>query len=249
MSTFFKLFVNIVTLLIFSTSCGCITLADYKDLVKAPRHSFVKIVVVAEDYDSTGSGIIINHVGETTLILTAGHICKDSILNMTILDHFENKHESLAFIRSTEDDLCIIVTNSIPLPAIGTADKKTIIGDIVYNIAAPMGIHAPNMALVFEGHYQGAINIKDEKHSLDIHSVSGMGGSSGSPVFNKEWQIIGVVSRGITDFQHIMLCVNEERTKAFIDYSFTKVFEQEINVAIERKNQKLIDIMNKLMKQ
>jgi S1-C subfamily serine protease len=248
MSTFFKLFVNIVALLVFSTSCGCITLAEIKDLVKAPRHSFVKIEVTSEDYNSTGSGIIINHVGSTTLVLTAGHICKDSILGMTILDHFENKHESLALIKSTEDDLCIIVTNLIPLPAISTSNKKTEIGEVVYNIAAPMGIHAPNMALVFEGHYQGSIVLKAEKYKLDVHSVSGMGGSSGSPIFNKDWQIIGIVSRGITDFQHIMLCVNEERTKAFIDYSFTKVFEQEINVAIERKNQKLIDTINKLMK-
>lgn len=214
----------------------------------APRTSFVKIEVPTNEYISTGSGVIVNHIEEKTLILTAGHLCKDNTVGMRVLDYYEKHYEVITFIRSKEDDLCILVTEFISWPAIKASNLKPEIGDKVYNIAAPMGIHGPNMSLSFEGHYQGQMILKEEKHPLDIHSISGMGGSSGSPIFNNNWEIIGIISRGISGFQHIMMCVNQERTMAFVEYTFTEVFREELKVVLENKNQKLIDIINSIIK-
>lgn len=248
MPQFFKQLFGMITLLVFSTSCGCVTLNNISDMRSAPRTSFVKIEVATNEYISTGSGVIVNHIDEKTLILTAGHICKDNTVAMRVLDHYEKEYEVITFIRSNEDDLCILVTDFISWPAIKVSNSQPEIGDKVYNIAAPMGIHAPNMSLSFEGHYQGQMRLKEEKHSLDIHSISGMGGSSGSPIFDKDWQIIGIVSRGVTGFQHVMMCVNHARTKLFVDYTFTVAFQEELKVVLENKNQKLIDIINSILK-
>jgi S1-C subfamily serine protease len=248
MPQFFKQLFGIITLLVFCTSCGCATFGVLSTMKDAPRTSFVKIEVLTNEYISTGSGVIVNHIEEKTLILTAGHICKDNTVAMKVLDHYEKEYQVITFIRSNEDDLCILVTDFISWQAIKISNSEPEIGDKVYNIAAPMGIHAPDMSLTFEGHYQGQMKLKEEKHALDIHSISGMGGSSGSPIFNDKWQIIGIVSRGVTGFQHIMMCVSQARTKVFIDYTFTVAFQEELKVVLENKNQKLIDIINSILK-
>lgn len=248
MPQFFKQLFGIITLLVFCTSCGCASFGILSTMKDAPRTSFVKIEVITNEYISTGSGVIVNHIEEKTLILTAGHICKDNTVTMKVLDHYEKEYEVITFIRSNEDDLCILVTDFISWPAIKVSNSEPEIGDKVYNIAAPMGIHAPDMSLTFEGHYQGQMKLKEEKHALDIHSISGMGGSSGSPIFNDKWQIIGIVSRGVTGFQHIMMCVSQARTKVFIDYTFTVAFQEELKVVLENKNQKLIDIIKSILK-
>ena len=248
MPQFFKQLFGIITLLVFCTSCGCATFGVLSTMKDAPRTSFVKIEVLTNEYISTGSGVIVNHIEEKTLILTAGHICKDNTVAMKVLDHYEKEYEVITFIRSNEDDLCILVTDFISWPAIKVSNSEPEIGDKVYNIAAPMGIHAPNMSLTFEGHYQGQMKLKEEKYPLDIHSISGMGGSSGSAVFNDNWEIIGIVSRGVTGFQHIMMCVSQPRTKAFVGYTFTVAFQEELKVILENKNQKLIDIINSILK-
>jgi S1-C subfamily serine protease len=248
MPQFLKQLFGMIALLVFSTSCGCATISDLSTMKDAPRTSFVKVEVATNEYVSTGSGIIVNHVDEKTLILTAGHICKDNTVAMKVLDHYEKEYQVITFIRSNEDDLCILVTNFISWPAIKVSKSQPQIGDKVYNIAAPMGIHGPNMSLSFEGHYQGQMRLKEEKHPLDIHSVSGMGGSSGSPIFNNKWEIIGIVSRGITDFQHIMMCVNQARTQAFVQHTFTVAFREELKVVLENRNQKLIDIIISILK-
>lgn len=248
MPQFFKQLIGMITLLVFSASCGCVTVGDNINMKNAPRTSFVKIEVATEEYISTGSGVIVNHIDDKTLVLTAGHICKDNTVAMRVLDHYEKEYEIITFIRSNEDDLCILITDFIAWPAIKVSDSQPEIGDKVYNIAAPMGIHAPNMSLSFEGHYQGQLALKEEKYALDIHSVSGMGGSSGSPIFDSKWQIIGIVSRGVVGFQHIMMCVSHARTKAFVDYTFTVAFQEELKVVLEKRNTKLIDIINNIIK-
>ena len=247
MPQFIKQLIGIITLLVFSASCGCITISDSVKMRTAPRNSFVKIEVVTNDGVSTGSGVIINHIDQKTLVLTAGHLCKDNTVGMRVLDHYEKEYLVLTFIRSQQDDLCIIVAPFMPWEAVKVTTSPPQIGDKVFNIAAPMGIHAPNMALTFDGFYQGQIRIKEEQHPLDLHSVSGMGGSSGSPIFDSDWRVIGVVSRGIPSFQHIMLCVSQQRTKAFVDYTFTEVFREELNIVLEAKNKSLIDIINSII--
>ncbi len=242
MPQFFKQLIGIIFLVIYGTSCGCVTLSNLNDFKNAPRDSFVKIEIVTTQNVSTGSGVIIHHSDNfKTFILTAGHVCDPNTVAMRVLDLFENKYNITSSIRSNQDDLCVLVADGdIKGRDIKISEIEPQIGDHVYNISAPRSVHGPNMSLMFDGYYQGSLLIEQEKHVMNVYSVVGMGGSSGSPIFNENWEIIGIVSRGMPDFQHVMLSVNYERTKLFYNYVFSDKFiadtsEDEESV-IERAN-------------
>ena len=249
MPRFLKLITGVFLLSLYSTSCGCATLFNSTIFEHAPRKSFVKVKVFTDEYSSTGSGVIINHIDKNTIILTAGHICKSNMIAMEVLDLFQKNYNVLGTIVAKEDDLCLImVDGTIDALAMNFSDFAPNIGDRAYNIAAPMGIHAPDMVLMFEGYYQGKLKLAMEKHTSNIYSISGMGGSSGSPVFNERWEIVGIVSRGITDFQHIMISVDYERIKLFYQYSLTEQFMVDMTISAADHNRKMLDFIDKMIK-
>lgn len=233
----------------YSSSCGCATLFNSTNFKEAPRSSFVKIEVATNEYVSTGSGVIINHLDNlNTIILTAGHICKPNTIAMRVLDLYEKEYNILGFVVAKDDDLCLIMVDGlINGIRIKMSDTKPEIGDHVYNIAAPMGIHAPDMELMFDGYFQGQIKLKEEVHASDIHSIAGMGGSSGSPIFDKNWNLVGIVSRGMTEFNEIMLSVNYERVKLFYEYSFSTQFKIDMINAKKNYSKTIDELIKDLM--
>ena len=252
MSHILKQILAVALVIAYTASCGCATLFDVSSagsFKKSPRSSFVKLVVTTTEYISMGSGVIINHFNKTnTIILTAGHVCHDTTLNIEVLDLEEKSYKSTGQIVAKEDDLCLVIVEGlIDAPAIKVAGSPLAIGEHAYNIAAPLGMHAPNMSLMFDGYFQGSVRLEEEKHPLDIYSIPGIGGSSGSPVFNANWEIIGIVSRAIPKFPEFVFCVNQERIKAFYDYALSEQFEKDKLVAEASQKIRLLDFINKLL--
>lgn len=248
MKRLFKQLVSIMLLVVFSTSCGCVTLFSSVNFKNAPRNSFVKVEVMTQEYDSTGSGVIIRQIeNSNTIILTAGHMCKPNTIAMRVLDIKEEAFQIIGFIAAENDDLCLLITKGvINGDPVKIANNPPEIGDHAYNIAAPMGLHAPDMELMFDGYHQGKVKINEEKYPLDIYSIAGRGGSSGSPIFNNNWELIGIVSRGIDSFQHIMITVNQERVKAFYDYAYTPQFKVDAAKNMGNLKKKIIDFMKSI---
>jgi S1-C subfamily serine protease len=230
MPQFFKQLFGMILLVIFSTSCGCVTVLNSVNFKNAPRESFVKVEILTSEYASMGSGVIINHIDNlNTIILTAGHVCDFNTIAIRVLDLQENKYPVIGFVVSSEDDLCLLITETIiPANPLKMAENAPEIGDHIYNIAAPLGLHGPNMALMFDGYYEGAVQLQEEEYKSSVYKLVGVGGSSGSPIFNENWEIIGIISRGVPDFQHVMLATNHERTSLFYKYSFTYDFKIKI---------------------
>jgi S1-C subfamily serine protease len=252
MSHILKQILAVGLVIVYTASCGCATLFDVSSagsFKKSPRSSFVKLVITTTEYISMGSGIIINHFNNTnTIVLTAGHVCHDNTLNIEVLDLDEKSYKSTGQVIASQDDLCLVIVEGlIDAPAIRVANTSPAIGDHSYNIAAPLGMHAPNMSLMFDGYFQGSVRIEEEKYLLDIYSIPGIGGSSGSPVFNTNWEIIGIVSRAIPKFPEFVFCVNQERVKAFYDYALSEQFAKDKLVAEASQKIRLLDFVNRLL--
>jgi S1-C subfamily serine protease len=235
----------------FSTSCGCVTLSNSVNFKNAPRESFVKVEILTTNHASVGSGVIINHLDNlNTIILTAGHVCDFNTVAMRVLDLKENKYPVIGFAVSGEDDLCLLIVETIiDAKPLAIAENNPKIGEHIYNIAAPLGMHAPDMALMFDGYYEGDIKFLEEKHPYSVYNLVGTGGSSGSPIFNDNWEIIGIISRGIPEFQNVMLGVNQERVKLFYNYSFSSDFKIKVLESRIKIKQSFEEKIKEILKQ
>lgn len=212
-------FFTLIPLLLI-TSCVTIPSGCYFCSEPTPRKSFVKILSISSDNSTyTGSGVVIDHIlNSYSIIVTAGHICKDNTVAMVALDHQQNEHNISKMYSSADDDLCVMVTSTkIDVMPAKISYKKLDIGAKVFNISAPMGIHDRNMSLMFSGYYSGDMSISNEKYTLSVYTVPGFGGSSGSPIFNENWEIVGIISRGIPSFTHLMMAVSHGRVLNFLN--------------------------------
>ncbi len=191
-----------------------------------PVASFVKILIHNEagKIKSTGSGIIVKQTKKYTIVLTAKHLCvKDMSIgaeftNVSVLDYHEIKYSSIVVKVDEKNDLCLIATiaTKINARAVAIAKTKPGIGSRVYNLAAPLGIFNEEMVLIFEGFYSGD-RTKEVTHS--VYTFPGAGGSSGSAVFNEDFEVLGIVSLGVVRFNNLMIAVDYNSV-----YNFTSNF-------------------------
>jgi len=167
-----------------------------------------------------GSGMIIRHSREMTFILTAAHVCRDrrnysmrittlrgaaeiSIEQRSVLtsvDYYGNTHSTSVFSSDDDNDICIVVTpglwgNPVPISSIGPE-----VGDLVYNVASPLGIFEPRMVPIFEGRYVGR-----DSGNRSYYTIPTGPGSSGSAILNNSGEIVGVIHSAFTDFENIAI--------------------------------------------
>lgn len=153
---------------------------------------------------STASGVFILRSSQTSSIayaLTAKHVCdqegaiKDDENNIVIgrvftaTDYQGNKHRALKLFTSNDFDACIMIVKNVSSNVVmaAVAQKMVRQGERVYNLSAPRGIWAPKMVLTFDGFYSGEI---DDRLIFTIPIAPG---SSGSPIFNSEGQIVSML--------------------------------------------------------
>lgn len=213
------LFLLLVSCASTQNNCAC----DHKETstlsIVPPTDSFVKILAYNKGtLVSTASGVIVAKVNDTnTIVATAKHVCTEGYSSkdkFKILDHNLNEFKALVLNTTPDHDLCLMTTVlPIDAPSVKIADKAPMPGHSAYNLAAPYGIHDKDMILIFHGHYSGKMKIIVEEYPLDIYTIPGGPGSSGSPIFNENWELIGIISRGHVRIEHVMLSVGFEHTK------------------------------------
>jgi hypothetical protein len=187
---------------------------------------------------SLGSGTIIGHNAEGTFILTAAHVCIDSIAppgrpdpiieldnpaytldvlykSQTIIrDAAGNERPATFQAADLEHDICIMHTEEIWGLAVPIAKTEPAPGTMVQNMAAPLGIWAPGMVLRFEGYYSGIDTYQGNRYS--IYAIPVAGGSSGSPVlYNGE--IISIIVMSHRGFQSMGIGVRLEDIHTMIE--------------------------------
>jgi S1-C subfamily serine protease len=215
-------------------------------LTRFPTHSFVKVhtkmtlkVCIEQsdksscsssDFYSVGSGAIIKNDNQKTYILTAAHVCHSELeepVNKFVtsqemefkIETYENKYYDFkvkniakGFAENKSDiDLCILEGERLRIPSLKLALRGPKIGEQVYNMAAPGGIYHPPTVPLLSGYFSGPVN---EHH--DLITVPAIGGSSGSPLLNKDGELIGVIFAASLIFPNISISMDFDSTRDFV---------------------------------
>lgn len=187
----------------------------------SPRESFVKL---SFELDGTeiggGSGVIVRHSKENSFILTAGHVCEPLDNESYALDLAENKYHVQVVHISDTSDLCLL-KSVVPInrPASPIAKEMIKPGEKAINASAPFGIHNKNLVLQFEGYYSGSHTHSDLGWELDTYTIPTRPGSSGSPIFNQNLEIIGITSMALLIMENIGMSATLKQIKQFLKES------------------------------
>jgi len=162
---------------------------------------------------STASGNVIRHVNNKYYALTAAHFCiKDEYI-----EHYLEQSigeaitismtgmSTLATIEKIDNltDMCLLsfsidMRPKIKIDRLKLAKEMPRVGEAVYAISAPLGVTSSEMRLHFDGRFGGC----DSDNDMCIFTLPSTFGSSGSLVFNKKGEIIGMVQLSLNGFEH-----------------------------------------------
>ena len=145
--------------------------------------------------EGLGSGVLISADGK---ILTAAHVVQTADVAAV---EFPDGQEIIAKVISSDvrSDVALLQLNRVPMgitPATLGDSNKIEVGDQIFVIGAPYGISQTLTA----GHLSGrhCLNSNDgSSTSVEFLQTDAAvnGGSSGSPVFNLNGEVVGIVSR------------------------------------------------------
>jgi hypothetical protein len=232
---------HILTLLLLSISLlSCAT--SNLDFSKDSRDTFVKISqtvkitvcnpenpaeCLSKNARSSGSGAVVMRTEGGSYVLTAGHVCtfeKELMMAAEIgaarVD-VEMKSINFKLAEYPSDiinidqnlDTCILFAHNLYTTKVAKiASPLTSLeeGERVYNAAAPVGIFYEDIVPLLEGFYMG------QKGYKAYYSIPAMGGSSGSPIFNRDDEIVGMIHSVNVYFPVVSVSPPMKELRAFV---------------------------------
>ena len=177
--------------------------------VQIPRQSFVRIVAeftvneCVQDHcltnttKSFASGAIVASRTKT-YILTAGHVCDIEYAKLQlktehvvgdywIQDQFGISFHAKVYKLDQENDLCLLVTQRLGHMPIDLRSTGPEYGEKLYNLAAPAGLASKTYVPLLEGRYSGF-----NQYAM-VFTIPAIGGSSGSPIFDRNGRMVGMI--------------------------------------------------------
>jgi len=212
------------------------------DFQRDARDTFVKIkqnvaITVCNPADpkecltktsrSTGSGAVVARTDEGSYVLTAGHVCSfekemqlaSEFAGSKVLVQMRSVNFSLgeyvSDIISMDDtiDTCLLFARNLYTTKVAKIASYTTSlepGERVYNVAAPVGIFYQDVVPLLEGFFMG------NRDTRAYYSVPAMGGSSGSPIFNRDNEIVGMIHSVNVYFPVVSVSPPLKELRAFI---------------------------------
>jgi S1-C subfamily serine protease len=195
-----------VLLILIFTITGCSTVTP----VIKTRKAFVKIyadihVKVCDEehchyhnFDSSASGTVVKLTSKT-YVLTAGHVCdkeeiearveSEDIVVLYILEDYHGiRHTAEVYKLDKQNDLCVLkIDRRLSIEPLKLRSYGPLDYEKLFNLAAPTGFASKNFVPLLHGYYSGY------SQSRMILTIPATGGSSGSPVFDSEGRLVGVV--------------------------------------------------------
>ena len=176
---------------------------------------------------STGSGAVVARTDEGSYVLTAGHVCSfekemqlaSEFAGSKVLVQMRSVNFSLgeyvSDIISMDDtiDTCLLFARNLYTTRVAKIAPYTTSlepGERVYNVAAPVGIFYQDVVPLLEGFFMG------NRDTRAYYSVPAMGGSSGSPIFNRDNEIVGMIHSVNVYFPVVSVSPPLKELRAFI---------------------------------
>jgi len=190
-----------------------------------------------EDFDCNKSELLSMASGAVVLynnkkaVLTAAHVCDQKSLESFVESHNgkvllkvidrDSKEYIVNILKYDHtSDICLLKSISGELPGyIKISSKKPEYGEIVYNLAGPLGIIEGEMVPVYHGQFFG------NSDNRAFYSIPAIGGSSGSPILNVKGELIGMIHSVHYKFHHITVSATYEQLWNFLKIVQSRTLE------------------------
>lgn len=183
-------------------------------------------------YVSSGAYVFHSEISQgVSYVLTAGHSCQNRIPKRQVIEGYNvvNKgstfkavdlngfeHDAEVISINTRFDLCLLRVSDVLMnpPTLKLAKKEPKRGETVTNMAAPHGLFWSGTVLIFKGQFSGYHN-----KGYSVYTIPTKPGSSGSPILNKDNQLVGVIFAGYPMMENIGLSSPLVAIKVFLKKS------------------------------
>jgi S1-C subfamily serine protease len=206
----------------------------------------------------TGSGSVVGRTFDGSYILTAAHLC-DHYAELKNLNDINNELEAddefteIILVYKVKDiadftyrakivgydnqlDSCIAFVWGLFRPALTISNTGPVIGEEYYNVAAPAGFFEKDLVPLFEGRFIG------DFRGADVYTIPAIGGSSGSPIINRDGELVGIIYARHNRFHHITLSTNYDKLKKFIFFTIKQHSEsREALLDLKKERQVIIN--------
>lgn len=171
---------------------------------------------------STGTGFLVQNTGKAGLIITNKHVVGGSNAKITVYFNINNKtisREGILFHNLLNEDLALIVVDLTGLGfdkvfPFGVDLREPKLGEEVFVLGYPMpGIMGQSIKLT-NGTVSSIKGIYDDENHFQI-SAPIQHGNSGSPIFDKRGNVIGIAYSSLVVGQNVNYGIKTKQLKGF----------------------------------
>ncbi len=178
---------------------------------------------VFKSYVATGFSVK-NIEGNKSFIITNQHVCSMKQNSAYLLTLQTGERVTAKYIRvDAFADICLLEADAV-IPPLKISEENASYGDRVITIGGPEGVYPVIVDGFVSGYYDIEMkNEPDEEGQFEIHfraqviSAPTYPGSSGSPVFDTNGIVVGIVFAGLIDKDHITYMVPVNEVLRFLD--------------------------------
>jgi len=173
---------------------------------------------------STSTGSVIGQSKTGLYILTTGHSCDPKFgipfglkniyikQHNLVVDSRLKAHKTTVVDFDSDLDICVLHSETLRAPKVKiNKTRAPVQGDKVYNYAASYGVFGKRTIPILEGRYSGTM------WGYSLYTIPAIGGSSGSPIFDVDGRLVGMIHSVHSRFHHLSFSVPHDKLLEFID--------------------------------